>query len=381
MASRSCSAIAEQTVGLAGDCKARQKRPEIFCDFHSAGGDLLNGRGAGHCLPVRRTSISRRRAIGLMGGLAAAATVNCLRRRAWAVTGGWSPWARVPNVPRLTFSPAATASPAGPIGGPYVWVYGVTADDFSLGYVKWNGRHWGSWQNLGGKWTSSPGACPTDLGGQFVYCRGVDNAIYQNDGLVQHWDTLGGAFTSAPAAAFRTKLFGGTGIDVFARGGDYAIWQRAYRGNWSDWLSVGGSLTSAPAVASGGTTLLDVFARGNDNRLWHRNWDENRENRGTWTNWESLGGSFTSAPAAVAWGGNAGLPYQSYVAQHLDVFGLGNDRALWHRSLDHGRWSAWESLGGQNIAGDPTVASWGAGRLDVFVLTTGGQLWTRSHQA
>jgi hypothetical protein len=60
---------------------------------------------------------------------------------------------------------------------------------------------------------------------------------------------------------------------------------------------------------------------------------------------------------------------------------VSNDRALWHRSLDQGRWSAWESLGGQNIASDPAVASWGQGRLDVFVITSGGQLWTRSHQA
>ncbi len=341
---------------------------------------MLNVRGAVHRSRAGGTSISRRRAIGLIGSLAGVATVSSIRRPAWAVTGGWSPWARVPNVPRLTFSPAATASSFG--GGHSIWVYGVRADDFSLGYVEWDGRQWGSWQSLGGKWTSSPGACPTDRGGQFVYCRGVDNAIYQNNGLVPHWDSLGGAFTSGPAAVFRAKLNTGAGIDVFARGGDYGLWQRAYRGaNWSDWLSVGGSLASAPAVAAGGTALLDVFARGNDNALWHRNFDENRENRGTWTNWESLGGFLSSGPAVVAWGGDAGLPYHSYEAQHLDVFGLGNDRALWHRSLDHGRWSTWESLGGQNIAGDPRAASWGAGRLDVYVLTSNGQLWTRSHQA
>jgi len=258
-------------------------------------------------------------------------------------------------------------------------VYGVRADDFSLGYAEWNGRQWGSWQSLGGKWTSSPGACATDVGGHLVYCRGVDNATYQNNGHITHWDSLGGAFTSAPTAVYRTKIFGQIGIDVFVRGGNYGLWQKAYQGggggSWSDWLSVGGSLASAPAVASGGPALLDVFARGNDNALWHLNFDENRR---SWTNWESLGGVISSGPAAVAWGGNAGL--QSFVQQHLDVFVQGSDHALWRKSLDHGRWSSWESLGGR-FASDPAVASWGEGRLDVYVVTSNGQLWTKSYQA
>ncbi|HKX16466.1 MAG TPA: hypothetical protein VJT33_00445, partial [bacterium] len=163
-------------------------------------------------------------------------------------------------------------------------------DDRSLGYVEWTGRVWGSWRSLGGKWTSSPGACATERGGRLVYCRGVDNATYQNNGLVQNWESLGGSFTSAPAAVYRAQISAEGWIDVFARGGDYGIWQRAYRGQsgWSDWLSAGGSLTSAPAASSGGAALLDVFAGGNDNALWHRNFDENRR---SWTNWEPLGGS------------------------------------------------------------------------------------------
>lgn len=147
-------------------------------------------------------------------------------------------------------------------------------------------------------------------------------------------------------------------------------------------LSVRGAAHSFPV---GGTPISRRRAIGLVGSLvaaatinWHRNFDENRK---SWTNWESLGGVLTSGPAAVAWGGDAGLPYHSYETQHLDVFILGNDRALWHRSLDHGRWSPWESVGGRGIVSDPAVASWGQGRLDVYVVTSNGQLWTRSHQA
>ncbi|HLW60967.1 MAG TPA: hypothetical protein VKV57_13760 [bacterium] len=83
---------------------------------------MSNVRGAAHCFPPEGALISRRRAIGLIGSLAAVATVNSVVRPAWAVSGvGWSQWAQVPNIPRLTFSPAAAAYRGGTAGGSYVW--------------------------------------------------------------------------------------------------------------------------------------------------------------------------------------------------------------------------------------------------------------------
>jgi hypothetical protein len=82
---------------------------------------------------------------------------------------------------------------------------------------------------------------------------------------------------------------------------------------WSDWEDLGGVLTSAPAVASWQPNRLDVFGRGQNNALWHIWWDGTR-----WSNWEDLGGILTSAPAAVSWGAN-----------RIDVFGVGqNQRTL-----------------------------------------------------
>lgn len=90
---------------------------------------------------------------------------------------------------------------------------------------------------------------------------------------------LGGdlEITSAPAAV----SWGGGRIDVFARGGDGALYHQFLEvGVWlGSWIRLGGQLTSAPAVASRGYGKLDVFVRGTDNALYRiplpghgRNW-------------------------------------------------------------------------------------------------------------
>src|SRR5262249_56052520 len=84
--------------------------------------------------------------------------------------------------------------------------------------------------------------------------------------------------------------------------------------HWSGWESLGGVLTSGPAVCSWSSGRLDVFVRGTDNALWHK-WFSNG-----WSGWESLGGVLTSDPAAVSWGPN-----------RIDVFVRGTDNALWHK--------------------------------------------------
>jgi len=65
---------------------------------------------------------------------------------------------------------------------------------------------------------------------------------------------------------------------------------------WSGWESRGGLLTSPPAVVSWGPDRLDIFARGGDNAVWHQAW-----NGSAWSGWESRGGMVTSPPCAVSW--------------------------------------------------------------------------------
>jgi len=127
---------------------------------------------------------------------------------------------------------------------------------------------------------------------------------------------------------------------------------------WSEWEDLGGILTSAPAVASWQANRLDVFGRGQNQALWHKYWDGRR-----WSEWEDLGGVLTSAPTVASWGPN-----------RLDVFGRGQNQALWHKYWDGRRWSEWEDLGGV-LTSAPAAVSWGPNRIDVFGKGQNQSLW------
>ncbi|MDQ3569740.1 MAG: hypothetical protein M3396_03795 [Actinomycetota bacterium] len=221
-----------------------------------------------------------------------------------------------------------------------------------------------NWEYQGGALTSGPDAASRDPGLLDVFARGTDNAMWQRawDGSTwRPWGSLGGVLTSDPAAV----SWGPNRLDVFARGTDNQLWHRAWDGSrWLPWEPLGGHLTSGADVASWGEGRLDVFARGTDNAMWHRAWDGSR-----WRPWESLGGVLTSDPAAVSWGPN-----------RLDVFARGTDNQLWHRAWDGSRWLPWEPLGGHLTSG-PDVASWGEGRLDVFARGTDSAMWHRAWDA
>ncbi|MFK5645249.1 S8 family serine peptidase [Ornithinimicrobium sp. LYQ121] len=121
---------------------------------------------------------------------------------------------------------------------------------------------------------------------------------------------------------------------------------------------------SGPAV-SWGASRLDVFGIGTDRATYHKWWG------GSWgpslTGYEYQGGVCTSRPEVASWGPN-----------RLDVFVLGTDRALYHKWWNGSSWgpslTGWESLGGV-CTSPPKVVSWGPNRLDVFVLGTDRALY------
>jgi hypothetical protein len=64
------------------------------------------------------------------------------------------------------------------------------------------------------------------------------------------------------------------------------MYQKTWNGtSWSNWISLGGSLTSSPAATSPTSGAIDVFVRGGDNGLW-----ENSYSNGSWSGWTSVGG-------------------------------------------------------------------------------------------
>ncbi len=165
------------------------------------------------------------------------------------------------------------------------------------------------------------------------------------------WESLGGKITSNPAVV----SWGANRIDVFARGTDGAVWHRWWNGrSWGGWESLGGKIPEGSNISavSWGSNRIDLFVKGMDSALWHKWWDGRK-----WGGWESLGGKITSDPTAVCWGSN-----------RIDIFARGTDGAVWHRWWG-GKWGGWESLGGKIPAGtNVSAVSWGANRLDLFVM-------------
>jgi glucose/arabinose dehydrogenase len=83
--------------------------------------------------------------------------------------------------------------------------------------------------------------------------------------------------------------------------------------------------------------------------------------------WDGLGGVTSNNPAVASWS-----------AGRLDVFVRGSDNQLWHKWWAN-RWSGWEPLGGVLASGPAAVAS-SVGRLDVFVRGPDNQLWHKWFQ-
>jgi glucose/arabinose dehydrogenase len=126
-----------------------------------------------------------------------------------------------------------------------------------------------------------------------------------------------------------------------------------------------------------GTTDLEFFDLGSGYALFYTTYSNGGElHRVTGSpaptevgRWFGLGGQglVASGPAVTAWS-----------AGRLDVFVRGTDGQLWHKWYQGG-WSGWEALGGL-ITDGPAAAAWSAGRLDVFVRGTDGQLWHKWYQ-
>jgi hypothetical protein len=79
----------------------------------------------------------------------------------------------------------------------------------------------------------------------------------------------------------------------------------------SDWQSLGGAFSSAPYAVST-ANHIHVFAADSQSALEHRSWDGN-----ACSNWESLGGILMSPPTANSFQNN----------ELLQVYALGTDSA------------------------------------------------------
>jgi hypothetical protein len=221
--------------------------------------------------------------------------------------------------------------------------------------------HWSGWDSRGGLLTSPPSVVSWGPDRLDIFAKGGDNAIWHqawNGSSWSGWDSRGGLVTSPPTVC----SWGPNRIDIFALGGDNAVWHQAWNGSsWSGWESRGGLLTSPPSGVCWGPNRIDIFALGGDNAVWHQAW-----NGSSWSGWDSRGGLLTSPPTVCSWGPN-----------RLDIFALGGDNAVWHQAWNGSSWSGWESRGGL-LTSPPVAVCWDENRIDLFAKGGDNAIW---HQA
>jgi predicted alpha-1,6-mannanase (GH76 family) len=236
----------------------------------------------------------------------------------------WSGWVSLGNPSmHLIGTPAAIVDGGGAIR---VFVRGANGDLYQdIG----SGNAWSGFTSLGGTWPFDVAATAGAKGYVHLFGVGTSGALYQDQlapgrSTWSGWTSLGGTVTGVPAAfpirayardtsgaleeytpaangAYTADSRGGNwpfdvaavavgagSLHLFAVGtAGQMYWQRqspAFR-TWSDWTSLGGSLTGVPAaVASKGTVYLFATAAGGsveENQL--------RGGSGTWSGWSSLG--------------------------------------------------------------------------------------------
>ncbi len=214
-------------------------------------------------------------------------------------------------------------------------------------------------------------------GAGFAFYRGAGNAVYMRTFSGTTWSAqsrVGGVIVGAPAAAVAH-----TTVIVAARGTNNALWLRMmHNGTWGRWISWGGVLTSSPAISGTSDGRIDVFVRGTDRAIWTRGAPAG----GALGPWRSLGGRVTTAPAVPnglrevyaagtdhaiwanvgsGWKSLGGRTYSAPAIGYIPhsnggfVYVRGTDNALWANAIGGGRSSGWRKIGGKLI-GAPAAA-------------------------
>ncbi len=128
----------------------------------------------------------------------------------------WSAWEGLGGT--LSSDPTAVA------WGPNRIDVFVRGTDSALYQKSWNGTSWGGWSSLGGTVKPGIGAASCTSGHLDIYVLGSDNAVYHlaYNGAWGSWQRLGGSWTSGPSAICPP---GTSTVSVFVRGTDLGLWQ------------------------------------------------------------------------------------------------------------------------------------------------------------
>jgi alpha-galactosidase len=189
----------------------------------------------------------------------------------------------------------------------------------------WSSHTTGLGGPVGGRILGRPAAFSSAHGRIDVFVRGTDDAAYRrtfDQGHWGHWQKLGGSLADAPGVAFE----GQDSWTLFAPGKDGTVESRGPRGGWTSLGAPAGfPVYGQPSAVTDAAGLTHLVVRAADDAMWTRV----RDTSGNWSDWTSLGGTVSGSPSLVASGDT------------VQLFARASDYTLWQRSYGADGWGGW----------------------------------------
>ncbi|MEV0209341.1 glycoside hydrolase family 27 protein [Streptomyces sp. NPDC050788] len=198
-----------------------------------------------------------------------------------------------PTHGRILGQPAAYASAGGRID---VFVRGTDDRAYRRTY---DHGHWGQWRSLGGELTDAPSVAFTDPTHWTLFARGADGAVVQR-GPATGWTSLGLPGDRQTYGRPSAVVDSAGRVHVAVRTAADDIWTRTRdtSGQWSEWSSLGGTVSGSPTLVASGDAVV-LYARAADYTLWQQRYAD-----GAWQGWskreEFPSAAFDGALGAVA---------------------------------------------------------------------------------
>ena len=240
----------------------------------------------------------------------------------------------------------------------------------------WDPNGWSDWEDLageaGGQIITAPHGVSWSPDRLDLFVLGTDRAIWhkwwEGDRPSEDWLSIGVDMISAPHA-----VSSGPGrMDIFTVGADNELKHRAWRnGAWvPEWESLQGSVSSIPYAVARESGRLDAFGLGDDRVLYQQVWEE------TWGPWREVlpanSPRGTTPPQVIS-------PPRAFCwrPDRIDLFQIGEDANVRHMDGDGEKWSQWVSLDGPAFS-PVSVVLQGDSQLELFVLGEDSAVWHRT---
>jgi lysozyme len=243
----------------------------------------------------------------------------------------------------------------------------------NVGHLWWaNG--WNTFHDLGGTSLGHVSTVIWEDTHAELFAVGGDGAVYHNYFVFSQsdwsgWSSMGGTNLVTGAAPIR---WDDGHVELFATDADGVAWHNwsgNYQGGWHGWDSLGGALASRPVPVRWADGHVEVFARGMDGHLYHTYYSSG------WQPWSVIDASTTieGEPSATVNGNNNGG------VDGPEVFARRNDGKVVHLWWDGSNWTSFTKLGDQDAGGDPFVWARTDNVAEVFVIDPQGNLMRSYH--